>query len=57
MILAIAFAVLVGIGIGFGLGRIKNRAKLAAISAVITRAETAATKDVAIVIADVRSNL
>ena len=42
---------------GFGLGRIKNAAKLSAIGAYLTAAETKATTDVKTVIADIKAKL
>lgn len=42
---------------GFGAGRVKNKAKLAAITAAVTKAENTATTDVQAVIAEVKSKL
>ena len=44
-------------GGGFGLGRVKNAAKLKAVSTVIANAEAKATTEVKALIAEVKSHL
>lgn len=42
------------LAVGFGLGRIKSKAKLAVVSAEVTKVETAVKADVATAVADVK---
>jgi hypothetical protein len=53
----IAIAVVVSLAIGFGLGRIKDRAKLAAVRTILATLENKASSEVKSILAAVRAKL
>lgn len=55
--LLLTLAVLVAFAIGFGVGRIKNAAKLDAVKAEVTKAETAVSADAKALAAKIKSIL
>ena len=55
--MVIVVVAVLGLGIGFALGRIKNVAKLAAVSAELKKIEDYAISDVKSVVARIRAKL